>query len=174
VSLELPRLPSTPATWDQLQIWWQKVTEAIELHDETQDALLAELQTTQGQLTTSQAELAATQDQLAQTQADLADTIAALTGTQGDVSSVSSDVGTLSDRVTALEDPPPVRQDQTPTWSALSGTELRGGGAVPASYAVSNPPLQAEVQAIAVDLVLALRMIKTMIDDLAGNGTLTG
>lgn len=45
MSIDLPRLPEWPPSHEELQVWWQQVVEAIEAHEETQDEILADLQT---------------------------------------------------------------------------------------------------------------------------------
>lgn len=55
-------------------------------------------------------------------------------------------------------------------WSALTGTAKKGGGATYTAPSISNPPTQAEVQAVADALQDAHRTIKALTDALITHG----
>jgi hypothetical protein len=78
---------------------------------------------------------------------------------------------TRIDHFEALE--PFVRQDQGAAWTAPAATVSRA--AVPAYVAptITNPPTQAEVQAIATQLAALTSAVAGIVTDLQGNGALT-
>lgn len=85
MAFSLPRLRATyeivtQQGWPTLpfQQWWQAVAEKIEFQEETQNALIVELQETQAELATAQAALAAAQ-------ADIVSNQAAIVGVQNDL-----------------------------------------------------------------------------------------
>jgi hypothetical protein len=47
VTIRLPRLPQQEPTWDQMQLWWQTVVEAIEAQEERQDEAIAAIEAAQ-------------------------------------------------------------------------------------------------------------------------------
>ena len=75
------------------------------------------------------------------------------------------------DAIEALE--PFVRQDQGAAWTAATGTEARTALAAYAGQTVSNPPTQAEVQAIDDAVKAISQHVVALINDLKGNGALT-
>lgn len=83
-------------------------------------------------------------------------------------------LGTLDTRVDAIEILQPfVRQDQGAAWTAASGTESRAAYASYAAAVISNPPTQAEVQAVANALQAASQALVALITDGKANGVLT-
>lgn len=65
-----------------------------------------------------------------------------------------------------------VQQDVGPSWSPASGTASRATFITYTGQTISNPPTQAEVQAIDSHLVILSQRMKAMIDDLTANGAL--
>lgn len=125
----LPRLPLRVALVEKagvatvrFQQWWQSFAEQIEEQDATQDTLIADLETAVADIAAAQADIIAAQ--------------AAADAAQADVTAVEGDLANY------------VLKNQTAAWGAPTGTLSR---AVYASYAgqtVSNPPTQAEMQAL--------------------------
>lgn len=189
MSLQLKRLPQilwTAATdlaghirtfsqwYYEFQVWWQETVAAIETHEEVQDGLIASLQTTDATLTLAQAELEATQDDLAQTQADLLVAQLALEDTQDELTTTVADLGAAQADIAVLEGAGPyVLQDATLAWTAPTGAASRATFATYASQTISNPPTQAEVQAINDALVIVSERMNALITDLQGNNVLT-
>lgn len=66
-----------------------------------------------------------------------------------------------------------VMQDQGSAWTAPTGTASRATFATYAGQTVSNPPTQAQVQAIDDHVKLLSERVKAIVDDLKANGTLT-
>jgi hypothetical protein len=66
-----------------------------------------------------------------------------------------------------------VQQDAGAAWTAASGTASRGTFATYTAPAITNPPTQAEVQAIADHLQILSQRVKGLVDDLKANGALT-
>lgn len=66
-----------------------------------------------------------------------------------------------------------VQQDVGPAWAAATGTASRATFTTYAGQTVSNPPTQAEVQAIDDHVKALSERMKALIDDLQGNGALT-
>lgn len=66
-----------------------------------------------------------------------------------------------------------VRADQGPAWVAATGAASRASFATYAAPAISNPPTQAEVQAIANALQTLSQRMKAIIDDTIANNVLT-
>lgn len=60
MTFALPHLPPTQPTWEQWQIWWQLVIEAIQGQEAAQDQILTDL-------AAAQADIIATQTQLTET-----------------------------------------------------------------------------------------------------------
>lgn len=79
--------------------------------------------------------------------------------------------GTANDALTLAGSA--VQQDVGPAWAAATGTATRSTFASYAGQAVSNPPTQAEVQAIDNHLVIISQRFKALLDDLKANGALT-
>lgn len=66
-----------------------------------------------------------------------------------------------------------VRQDVGATWTVATGTASRATFATYAGQTVSNPPTQAEVQAIDDHVKVLSQRMKALIDDLTANGALS-
>lgn len=66
-----------------------------------------------------------------------------------------------------------VMQDVGAAWAAPTGTAARTTFATFAGQTISNPPTQAEVQAIDDHVKLLSERVKALVDDLQANGTLT-
>lgn len=112
MSIELPRLPMFPPTtgdpaefistfrswYADFQLWWQQHVDTTEAHETTQDALIANLATTDAEVTLAQAELATAQADLAQTQAELASAIADVVAAQAaaDAAQSTADANTTA------------------------------------------------------------------------------
>lgn len=58
MAFDLPRLPMVGLTDEAFQIYWQKVVEAIEAQETSQDQLIADLTAAQADIAAAQAELA--------------------------------------------------------------------------------------------------------------------
>lgn len=76
----------------------------------------------------------------------------------------------VSDRLKLVED---VVGSADTGWTALTGTAQKGGGATYTAANITNPPTEAEVQAIADALQDAHRTIKALTDALIAHGLLT-
>lgn len=81
------------------------------------------------------------------------------------------DIDELEDGTTL--DPRYVRQDQTSAWTAATGTETRSTFATFAGQSITNPPTQAEVQAIDDHVKVLSERVAALINDLKTNGALT-
>ncbi len=195
MSLELPRLPPTPPTHNDLQIWWQKVCEAIEAQEAIQDQTIADLQETQAELaatqveltaaqaaleatqatlTATQADLATAQADLATTQADLATTVADLAATQAEVVTVQGQITTLDGQVVAIQSGGPyVVQNVGANWTNPTGTADRSTYATYVAPVMGISYSQADVQALANAVSVIHQRVKAVIDDLKTNGALT-
>lgn len=68
---------------------------------------------------------------------------------------------------------PFVRQDQGPAWTAPAATASRAALPAYSAAAISNPPTQAEVQAIATQLAAVTGAAAGVITDGQSNGSLT-
>lgn len=80
----------------------------------------------------------------------------------------------LDARIDAFEVLAPfVEQDVGAAWAAASGTASRATFATFAGQTITNPPTQAEVEAIDDHLVILSQRLKALIDDLTSNGALT-
>jgi hypothetical protein len=114
-------------------------------------------------------------------------TIERVTGTETSLDTVNGQIDTLNDavedanlsltsldtRLDAIETLQPfVRQDQTSAWSAATGTEARTAYAAYGGQTVSNPPTQAEVQAIDDAVKTLGQHLAALINDLRSNGTI--
>lgn len=145
----------------QMQIHWQKTMEAIEAAFASLNATVIDLAATQEAQAETQAELALTQADLATAVADIAATQAALTVVQDDITGLQT---------TVLD---AVLKDQTAPWATPTGTFARTTFAAYAGQTVSNPPTQAEMQALD-DVVKGMsQRFAALISDLRGNGVLT-
>lgn len=58
-----------------------------------------------------------------------------------------------------------VRKGQAPGWTSATGTASRAAFATYAAPTISNPPTQAQVQAIAAHLQILSQHVKALIDD---------
>lgn len=113
--------------------------------------------------------------------AALADTIDRLGGLEETVDVVEEDledaalsIFTLDSRLDVLEDDAPyVSQDQTLAWVDATGTPSRATFATYAGQIVSNPPTQAEVQAIDDHVKLLSQRVAALVNDLRSIGALT-
>lgn len=118
----------------------------------------------------------------------IVDAIERLTGTETSLDTVNTQIDTLNEsiedanlsltsldtRIDAIEALQPfVRQDQGTAWTAATGTEARTALAAYAGQTVSNPPTQAEVQAIDDAVKAISQHVVALINDLRGNGALT-
>lgn len=65
-----------------------------------------------------------------------------------------------------------VAKDTTTNWAAQTGTAERTAMATYTAPAISNPPTQAEVQALATAMQGVSRRQKGLIDDLLSGGTI--
>ena len=59
MAFTLPRLPQTEPSWQQMQIWWQEVVEAIEGQEGTQDQLITDLAAAVADIAQAQADATA-------------------------------------------------------------------------------------------------------------------
>lgn len=145
----------------QMQIHWQKTMEAIE-------AAFANLNATV-------IELGATQDAQAIIQVDLAATQAELTAAVADIAAAQSAITVIQDDITGLNTTvlDAVLKDQTATWGTPTGTFARTTFAAYAGQTVSNPPTQAEMQALDDAVKANSQRLAALISDLRGNSVLT-
>lgn len=83
----------------------------------------------------------------------------------------------LDARVDDLEDfeaaGPYVKQDVGAAWTLPTGTVSRATYATHTAQVITNPPTQAEVQAIDDHVVVLSQRIAGLVTDLKGNGALT-
>jgi hypothetical protein len=83
-------------------------------------------------------------------------------------------LGTLDTRLDAIEVLQPfVRQDQTTAWADATGTLSRATFAAYAGQTVSNPPTQAQVQAIDNQVKSHSQRLAALVNDLRAIGALT-
>jgi hypothetical protein len=154
-------------TWYvQFMAWWQKSAEAIEGQEDTQDAILANLQTTDATLTTAQADLSAVQSQQAQILVDLGDTVDAVVAAQADADTANAAATGLDTRVTSLEGATGnyVIKNQTVVWALPTGTLTRSGfstytGTASAGY------VQSELQGVMDKLKTVSEHVAALISD---------
>jgi K+-transporting ATPase c subunit len=66
-----------------------------------------------------------------------------------------------------------VHQDATPAWQTPSGTSARATFAAYSAPTISNPPTQAQVQAVADALQTVSQHLVALITDLRASNTLT-
>lgn len=158
MAFSLPRLQSVFAIVTEtrfptsaFQQWWQSVVEKIEQQEEVQNQTIADLQATQ-------AELAATQADLTSTQADLTAAVADLGVAQGDIATLEATA---------------VLKDQGPAWTDATGTAARTALASYAGQVVSNPPTQAQMQALDDAVKAISQHLVAVINDGKANGVLT-
>ena len=182
MSLKLDRLPqivlSTFADiqrfYGQLQIWWQKQAKAVEDHELIQDALIEGLDATDDALALAVDEIEQTQIDLAEAQADLEDTVDDLAAAQAEIDANTDSLTGLDARLDVVEAAAPtyVLKDQTAAWVDPTGTASRATFASYAGQTVSNPPTQAEVQAIDDHVKILSQRLVALIGDLTGNDVL--
>lgn len=189
MSIELPRLPFFPRiagglaefagtflTWvDQLQIFWQTVVSKVEEHEDTQDAILANLATTDAELTANQAATNAVVADLAQTNDDLTNIGARLTTAEADIDTNTASIDNSTARVTTLEAAAAtyVLKDVGDAWVDPTGTPSRATFASYAGQTVSVGYVQAEVQAIDDHVKILSERLTALIQDLTANDVLT-
>lgn len=99
-------------------------------------------------------------------------------GWQGVVTEIEAqgaDIATAQTDITALEDALAlyVLQDQTAAWADPTGTLTRTTFAAYAGQTVSNPPTQAQVQAIDDHVKVLSERLAALVTDLRANGVLT-
>ena len=83
-------------------------------------------------------------------------------------------LGTLDTRLDAFEVLAPfVEQDVGAAWSSPSATAARTAIPVYAAAVITNPPTQAEVQAISTQLAAVTAAAAGIVTDLKANGALT-
>jgi len=145
----------------QMQIHWQKTMEAIEEAFVAVNATITEIATTQEGLAEAQAALEVTQATLTTAVADIAAAQAALITVQDDITGLQT---------TVLD---AVLKDQTAAWATPTGTFARTTFVAYAGQTVSNPPTQAEMQALDDALKVNSQRLAALISDLRGNGVLT-
>jgi hypothetical protein len=164
MAIKLPLLPPFQPLVDDdktatsiFQQWWQQVVQAIEASiDAIQTALAAAIA---AQQTADEA-----QDQAIQAALDAANAATAAANAQTTAN------GKL-DQTAA--DARYVQKNVTPAWAGASGTASRAAYTTYTSPTISNPPTQAEVQAISDAVQSISQHMKALIDDLTANGTLT-
>ena len=167
MTLRLPRVP-TGLLGPKFQVWWQRVVEAIEAAIEGIAAALAAAVTAQAAADQAQNDAIAAQADATQA---LADALAASTDAAGATADAAT-AQTTADNALALATAA-VPQDNGPAWTAATGTASRATFATYAGQTVSNPPTQAEMQAIDDHMVILSQRIMALVDDLKANGSLT-
>lgn len=100
--------------------------------------------------------------------ADLAAAQADIIATQADLTAAQADILALQGDYSGL-----VGKDQTTVWATPTGTFDRTTFVAYAGQTVSNPPTQAEVQAIDDHVKLISQHLAALISDLRGNDVLT-
>lgn len=169
--IRLPRLPAGIEIVDTARVastlfarWWQEVIEQIE-------ASIGAIQTALAAAIAAQATADAAQD----------DAIAAATAAAA-AATTAADAATaaLAAQATANAALTPAQGDLVyvqrglgPAWAAPTGTASRSTFATYAAPVISNPPTQAEVQAVADATQANSQRLKALIDDLQANGALT-
>lgn len=185
MSLELPRLepfnerPSTwqaflaafISLWNRVQIWWQKVVEAIETHELVQEGIIENLQTTQGELTIAQQELETTQTGLAQAVDDIGTAQAAINDNETGLQAANDTLADHETRIGSIEGGYVIK-NQTPYWEDPTGTFVRTTFATYAGQTVSVAYVQAEVQQIDNRVKGIEERLAALITDLRANGAL--
>jgi len=196
MAFRLPRLPRSVALVEAatqyatigFQKWWQSVVSKIEAQEETQNQIIAELTETQAELAAQQAAMAEAQENILSLDAgkqDSSDILTALSGLSdslgvleqtGPEAFVKRPIGTSADtdilnRGTA--DTRYVQQSVGAQWASPSGTAERTTYTTYTAPTITNPPTQAEVQAIADHVQILSRRMKALLDDLRTNKALT-
>lgn len=167
-AFRLPRLPQGVAIVGQggaptpLHIqWWQSLVEKIEAQEINQDQLIADLQIAQAAIEATQAELEAAL-------ADIVAAQAAADAAQADATAAAADAAAVAGDLTGY-----VAKDQTAAWGTPSGTLSRTTFAAYSGQNVSNPPTEAEVQAIDDHVEILSRRMAALITDLRTANVLT-
>lgn len=120
------------------------------------------------------AEFVDTQTRLAEAEATAAALDATVVALDGTVATAEAAIVALDGRIDAYDALAPfVEQDVGPAWTAASGTASRATYATYAAPAITNPPTQAEVQAIADAVQILSQRVKALIDDLTANSALS-
>lgn len=97
-----------------------------------------------------------------------------ITGITEDIEDANLSLTSLDGRLDSIEALQPfVRQDQTTAWADATGTVSRATFAAYAGQTVSNPPTQAEVQAIDDHLKLLSQRVAGLVNDLRSIGALS-
>lgn len=113
-------------------------------------------------------------ERLAAAEGEIAATNTAVDALQESQEDAALSLASLDSRVDAFELLAPfVRQDQTSAWADATGTLERTTFATYTAAVISNPPTQAEVQAVANALQNVSRRLAGVINDLRANGALT-
>ena len=121
-----------------------------------------------------QANVTDTLTRLSETEASLTTQGDAIDAANTDITALNTAVNGLDTRIDAYDALAPfVRQDQTTAWSAATGTAARTALASYAGQVVSNPPTQAEMQALDDAAKAISQHVVALINDLRGNGALT-
>lgn len=185
MAIRLPRLPTKEALVQagnffpsiRFQRWWQDVVKTIEGQEFNQDQIISDLATTQSELEAAQEEIAQKQDA-----AEELNALAGLDATLGLLEQTGAaaftkraiGVGTVNSIPRRSDaDNRYVMQDQTSAWAFPTGTASRAAFASYAGQAISNPPTQAEVQAIDDHLVILSQRLNALVTDLRNIGALT-
>lgn len=120
------------------------------------------------------AEFVDTQNRLAEAEAAATELDATVVALDGSVAAVETAVLALDARIDAYDALAPfVRQDQTTPWVNSSGTGSRATFATYGGQTVSNPPTQAEVQAIDDHVKVLSQRLGQLINDLRAVNVLT-
>ncbi len=113
--------------------------------------------------------------------AEFVDTQNAIEAAQADIDANATDITALAANDVVLDGridaydalAPFVRQDQTAPWEAATGTEARTALASYAGTTISNPPTQAEVQALDDAFKALSQRMVAVINDLRSISALT-
>lgn len=177
-NLNLPLLPPGASLVDdqgrassQFTQYWQQFKGAIEGAINGIAGVLAAALAAQGS-----ADLAAAAAAAAQTTASGASTAAgtAQTTASAAASAAATAQTTANGKLSqATADGLYVHQDLGPAWAAPSGTLSRAAYAAYVSPTISNPPTQAEMQAVSDALQALSRAMVGVITDLKANGALS-
>jgi alkylhydroperoxidase family enzyme len=120
------------------------------------------------------AEFVDTQNALAAAEADIAALDTTVVALDGTLATAEAAIVALDARIDAYDALDPfVRQDQGAAWAAATGTEARTALASYAGQVVSNPPTQAEMQALDDAVKAISQHLVAFINDARSNGTLT-